>query len=536
MKPRLLLAPVYLLTLVLGAAFIRSAAPTYDEPVHLASGWSYLATGRYRLNILDHPPLAEMWAAAALVPLRPALQLSHPDWIGRRVYHYSDHFLYRNRVPPGRMLDAARLFNLATLSLALLAGLWAWAGRRAGDAAGLAAAAAAALSPLIVSNLALVTTDGASAVLFFLVFCLLSDERARSPRRWAGAGALAGLALASKFNMVLLLPLVPACLAVERWRRKGPFPWGGLALFYLCAGAALAAVYRLDLGLYWEGLSATFRRLDQGRASFLAGRHSTEGFALYFPIALAAKTPLAVLGLAAAGAALWAREGRSAVWALLPPAAYLAAAQTSKVQIGARHLLPALPFLALAAGEAWARLWERRRAAAAGLGLWAAASVGFCLPHLLAYFNEAAGGPGNGHRILVDSNLDWGQGLKGLAEAVRRRGDPPIYLSYFGVADPAAYGLRYLPVAFVSNVTRAPAPVDPAASGRVLLAVSATNRQAVYFADKSIFAWLDGVRPVETVGHSIFLYDLTGDRRARERLARLVAASGFADKAKSLVE
>jgi hypothetical protein len=32
-------------------------------------------------------------------------------------------------------------------------------------------------------------------------------------------------------------------------------------------------------------------------------------------------------------------------------------------------------------------------------------------PHQLAYFNEAAGGPENGWRHLLHSNLDWGQDL-----------------------------------------------------------------------------------------------------------------------------
>lgn len=30
-------------------------------------------------------------------------------------------------------------------------------------------------------------------------------------------------------------------------------------------------------------------------------------------------------------------------------------------------------------------------------------------PHQLAYFNEASGGPQNGYRHLLGSNLDWGQ-------------------------------------------------------------------------------------------------------------------------------
>ena len=32
-------------------------------------------------------------------------------------------------------------------------------------------------------------------------------------------------------------------------------------------------------------------------------------------------------------------------------------------------------------------------------------------PHQLAYFNELAGGPENGHKHLLHSNLDWGQDL-----------------------------------------------------------------------------------------------------------------------------
>ena len=36
-------------------------------------------------------------------------------------------------------------------------------------------------------------------------------------------------------------------------------------------------------------------------------------------------------------------------------------------------------------------------------------------PYELTYFNALAGGPLGGRHILSDSNLDWGQGLKGLA-------------------------------------------------------------------------------------------------------------------------
>lgn len=37
-------------------------------------------------------------------------------------------------------------------------------------------------------------------------------------------------------------------------------------------------------------------------------------------------------------------------------------------------------------------------------------------PHQLAYFNEFSGGPDNGHRHLLDSNIEWGQDLLYLKE------------------------------------------------------------------------------------------------------------------------
>jgi len=41
--------------------------------------------------------------------------------------------------------------------------------------------------------------------------------------------------------------------------------------------------------------------------------------------------------------------------------------------------------------------------------LWSVFSTISIYPHQLAYFNEVAGGPENGHKHLLGSNLDWGQ-------------------------------------------------------------------------------------------------------------------------------
>ncbi len=43
--------------------------------------------------------------------------------------------------------------------------------------------------------------------------------------------------------------------------------------------------------------------------------------------------------------------------------------------------------------------------------LWSVWNIWWICPHQLAYFNELSGGPGQGYRHLVHSNLDWGQDL-----------------------------------------------------------------------------------------------------------------------------
>jgi len=153
---------------------------------------------------------------------------------------------------------------------------------------------------------------------------------------------------------------------------------------------------------------------------------------------------------------------------------------------------------------------------------------------IIGSFYEAAGGPTRGYRCLVDSNLDWGQGLKPLAQWLRRLGNPPIFLCYFGVADPSYYGIRYMPVGGVTNVERQEGTALPGESDAVILAVSATNLQTTYYADHGLFDWLKRRTPVFVAGYSIFVYDLTRDVAGALSLADLMAASGLAEEASRL--
>ncbi len=263
----------------------------------------------------------------------------------------------------------------------------------------------------------------------------------------------------------------------------------------------------------------------QRRSSYLRGTISTEGSWTYFPIAIGVKTPLpllilALLGLGTLGLT-WRRGGapavaarRFALFGLLPALLYLALAMASALNIGLRHVLPIYPALILLAGYGVAALWRARgplaRVLLACLFLWQGAGTLGVHPDYLAYFNEVAGGPEGGSAWLVDSNLDWGQDLAGLARWMRAHDVPGINLSYFGTADPRYYGIKgpLLP-------TSTPYPLRPQRARLPgLVAISATYLAGVGLEPEIRAGYarlLEGAREVTTIGHSILVFAVDHD-------------------------
>ncbi len=200
-----------------------------------------------------------------------------------------------------------------------------------------------------------------------------------------------------------------------------------------------------------------------------------------------------------------------------PPLAFLAIALSGVLTIGYRHLLPALPFLCLLAGnnEAWfaARNGRVARYAVAGLALWLLVSTLWFFPNHDSYFNELAGPWQGWSNLLVDSNLDWGQDLPALRDEMAARGIERVNLAYFGKAAPEAYGVDYSPLPgylrFMNG--REPAAYNPVAPEPGWYAISATSLRLGTLdpATTELYAWFRNRTPDARAGYSIYLYDVT---------------------------
>lgn len=125
-------------------------------------------------------------------------------------------------------------------------------------------------------------------------------------------------------------------------------------------------------------------------------------------------------------------------------------------------------------------------------------------PFSLSFFNIFIGGPINGPRHLLHSNVDWGQDHYRMAEwcANHERAKPFSYL-YFGLIDRESMGIHFKGVA----------PSGDAASGSGALpegwyAVSVTEfHRAHLVADgNNAIERLRDQAPVDRIGYSILVF------------------------------
>jgi hypothetical protein len=528
--------------LVQGYGFIEANSQTFDEAAHIAAGYSYITKGDFRLN-KEHPPLSKELAGLAIyfryhLPFdpKPELWQKADEWmIGRD-------FLYHSSVPAEGILRVARWPNLF-LGAVLVALVGWWSYRLWGEWPALLAAGLAAFDPNLIANAGLVTTDLPITFFILLTVYLLWEHQVRpSTGRLLAVGIATGLTLATKFTGLLVLVIVAALLltqacALRTGLERKDFSsrlhesWLPFRRVLLIALLVIPLLYFIYGFPAWaQGIRYQLGRGESGDPHFcFLGELSSRGNLAYFPVAFLIKTPVGTLLMIVASLIFWlggvGLDRRTGWFLLIPAGVYFAAMTATRVNLGLRYILPVYPFLLVLAARVGTLRWGNsvilaRLAGGLAMALTAASSLSVA-PHQLAYFNELIGGPDQGHRYLSDSNLDWGQDLKGLKSFMDREGIPVIYLSYFGTAPPAGWGIRYqfLP-GWVENIQEPDLNERVPKNGRQILAISVVNLQGIYFGDQyDRYRWLESRTPLATIGHSIYLYDITGDRDAHAKLA-----------------
>ena len=480
-------------------AVIREKSITVDEYVMIPAGFYHLTERDYR-PVSEHPPVVKIIAAVPLLfteTTAPRID-GGPNEYDRFLEKF-DEFWRANAARLEQISFWARV-PAVLLTVLLGARVFVFARRYWGERVALFAVALYSLEPTVLAHGRVVQTDIPSA-LAFLLFSVAAYEYLRLPcaRRAACVGLALGFAAATKFSMVALAPVVcigvaalfalaprrglrrrnvagQACAlalaaafavnAAYLFQRRGPDSLD-TALARTIVPARVSARLHAPLELGFEALQTVLPpdfvygigwqlgHAQKGHNAGLLGEYSSTGWWYYFPVAFALKTPLPVLLLTLCGL-VWAvlRLSRTKdprlLLVLLPPAFFTCLLMLSTINIGVRYYLPAYPFFFVAAGlmlddllSRAARAGRRRLAAslAAFIFCWVAVEAARAFPDHMTYMNQLASGRERWW-YLSDSNVEWGDDVRGLALYLRERGETRVGGALLGWQLLGLYGVE----------------------------------------------------------------------------------------------
>ena len=217
---RWLAAALVLLAWGLLMSSVVRKSPTVDEQSHLFRGVAYLKTGATHFR-LGHPILGGVLAAFPVLT-EPALHLpvDDPSWTAGDWSVAGDAFLWQMNQNPQRIIFLGRLPSLF-LTLLLGSLVCRWGSQLAHGPVGLLAMILLLLDPNLMAHGRLITSDLAVTAFFTLaVYGFWRWSRNGTSGTLILAGAGSGLAAATKYNAVLLAPvlgLLGAVLAAGVW-------------------------------------------------------------------------------------------------------------------------------------------------------------------------------------------------------------------------------------------------------------------------------------------------------------------------------
>jgi len=477
-----------------------------DELVHITAGYSYLKTGDFRLNT-EHPPLIKIISAIPLLFLNPHLPLEDPAWeaaltqpitqwnLGARFF-----FTYNNN--PDQILFWARL---PMLLIGLLLGiyLYKWAKELYGQKAGFLALLLFTFSPNLLANTRLVTTDmGVTTFIFITFYYIWKYNQTNTKKYLYLSGLFFGLTLASKYTALYFIPIIAVLCLYEAGKNKKKLiqQTKNFSILMLIAIAILILSYGIvNFPKFLTGLLQVTIHSVVGHRSYLFGTFSETGFLYYYPLVFLIKTPIATIALIILTIILArkVKQKNENMYFLIIISLFILITIINKINIGLRHILPIYPFLFLYCSKITKTKFKAKNVILIALAIFYIFSTLNAHPHYLPYFNEAIGQE-NGYKYVIDSNIDWGQDLKGLKKYMVKNNIPKIKMAYFGVGSRDYRNIEWEEVSCKPQTG--------------LIAVSANQLTGFTPKDHTCLWWLRESQPIDNIGYSIFIYNLTTEQ------------------------
>ncbi len=499
---------------------MQDFSPVVDEITHIASGYSYLKTGTITLNP-EHPPLIKIIAALPLLFLHVHFDNNDPDLVGPKPdqWKFGIHFFLQNNTD--QILFFTRL-PMVLIALALGYIIFRWARELYhSTTAGLLALSLYTFTPLILGHGTWVTTDvGVSATVTLFFYCLYRYLQSMTRQRLLICGITLGLALASKFSALIVVPIALAIIALHLVITKKQQNYARLSKLFLISTTTILCLSALtvwtlyffphNMHFYTDGIHAIYGEQQASYPYYLNGTFKPGGWWYYFVVAWLLKTPIPIL-LITIGGIITTRFVKTNIVdtliLLVPPIAITIITSIYAHDIGARYMIPVYPFLYVYAARLGTLFDHKKiKMPVAALIVWSMVISIAAFPNYLSYFNEIGGGH-EGYRHLDDSNIEWGQDLKALSAFSHQHPNALIVYPWI----PSYQLFPYYGIDPQKNLFYAPTTPQWWRSPHGMYIVSThylVRAQIVsrYHHDPSL-DWLNKYKPSDRIGGSFLVYD-----------------------------
>ena len=413
-----------------------------------------------------------------------------------------------------------------------------WSRQLYGFGAGLFTLFLFAFEPNLIAHSQLITTDLYSAATTTLaLYAAWRYSVARDVRRAVAMGGAIGLSMLAKYSAIFLWVLVPVLLVIAESRHlrkligakdgRSIRQWTRRIWTHACLAVSIALLI-INAGYFFNGTltplqeyhfkSETFQSIQSAVAwvpflrvpvpypylqgldlsgfeaqtgfgygrVYLLGYLSRDGIPGYYFFAFLFKVPLAIQAFCVLAAVsflrLWRRgEDCTAELFMLVPLIFFTVYLSFffRAQNGIRFLLIVFPCMFVFCGSImrhWSAVSHTRRLMVGALGVYLVISVFSYFPHYIPYFNELVYDRKYAYKVLADSNIDWGQGERYLAQYIKRHPDTRVR------------------------------PETPVA-GRVVVGV---NQLTGVTGDAQRYAWLrENFSPSEMIAHAYVVFDVS---------------------------